>query len=118
MKNRIKNEDFYQPDLDEFEQDHEARPLSVSEKLHVWICAFADKAPGLMLKGVLIAIAMAAIYFNGYATAQSDFDKSVEQGWYVKNATKFEEAAQIRAEWKARGCTPWGTECEESEVTK
>lgn len=113
MEKQIKNEDFYQPDLGDFEPELKARPASLSEKLHVWICAFADKAPGLMLRGVLIAIAMAAVYFNGYATAQSDFDRAVDHGWYVKNATKFEEAAQIRAEWKARG-----TECEESEVTK
>ncbi|MBE1427020.1 hypothetical protein H4684_003704 [Desulfomicrobium macestii] len=94
MQNRIKNEDFYQPDLDEFEPELKTRPASLSEKLHGWICAFADKAPGLMLKGVLIAIAMAAIYFNGYATAQSDFERAVTNGWYVKNATKFEEAAK------------------------
>ena len=111
MQNRIENDDFYQP-------EQEVRPLKISEKLHVWICAFADKAPGLMLRGVLIAIAMAAVYFNGYATAQSDFDRAVTNGWYVKNATKFEEAEQIRADWKARGCTPWGTECEEIEVAK
>jgi hypothetical protein len=88
------------------------------ERLNIWICSFADMIPGLLLKGGIIAIAIVALYSSGYESAQSDFDQDIEQGWFVKNATKWEEAEQIRAGWKARGCTPWGTECKKDEVTK
>ena len=118
MENRIENEDFYQPDLDDFEPELKVRPASLSEKLHAGLCVFADMVPTLFLKFGLVVIAMVAVYFNGYASSQRDFEQDIKAGWYVKNATKWEESERIQAEWKAKGCTPWGSECEKDEVTK
>lgn len=81
-------------DLGDFEPEPKPRPASLSQKFHAKLCAFADKIPGLLIRCVLIAIALGAVYFNGYATANRDFDSAVNQGWYTKNATKFDEAAK------------------------
>jgi len=81
-------------DMGDFEPEPTARPLTRSQKFHAKLCAFADKIPGLLTRGVLIAIALGAVYFNGYSTANRDFDRAVNQGWYIKNATKFDEAAK------------------------
>lgn len=81
-------------DMGDFEPEPTARPLTRSQKFHAWLCSFADKIPGLLLRLVLISIALGAVYFNGYATANRDFDRAVQDGWYIKNATKFDEAAK------------------------
>jgi len=95
MGKQIENDDFLDDvDMCDFEPEPIARPLSRSQKFHAWLCNFADKIPGLLLRVVLIAIALGAVYFNGYATANRDFDRAVNQGWYIKNATKFDEAAK------------------------
>jgi len=94
VKNRIETEEFIDVDLDEFEQEPKPRPASLSQKIHARLCSFADMVPGLLIRVVLVVVALGAVYFNGYATANRDFDRSVNQGWYIKNATKFDEAAK------------------------
>lgn len=118
MENRIKTEEFIDVDLDEFVKELKVRPASMSKKFHAWLCSVADMIPTLFLKCGLVVIVVADVYFSGYVSAKNDFEQDIKQGWYIKNATKWEESARIQSEWKAKGCTPWGTECEKNEVTK
>jgi hypothetical protein len=109
MQNRIENEGFYQPDLGDFKPEPEIETFGIgswkigfaaepkqkiSGKIKMWLDCFGHKIPGVMLRCVLILIAMTAIWINGYATASRDFERDVVAGWYIKNATKFDEAAK------------------------
>jgi hypothetical protein len=74
---------------------YEADPKrSFGAKVNMWLDCFGHRIPGVMLRCVLILIAMTAIWINGYAAASRDFDRDVASGWYIKNATKFDEAAK------------------------
>lgn len=92
----MKNSD-YDLENDDLQDDlllaEEPKKQSIGEKVKIWIEWNGHKLPGWGLRVMLLF----AVFVGGYATAQNHFDKSVEQGFYIKNATKFEEA---NAEWE------------------
>ena len=55
---------------------------------------------------VLALVAFTA-FFGGYFVSQGEFERDLADGWYLKNATKWEAAETRLDAVRAKGGNPW-----------
>ncbi len=84
MQNRGENEDFYQPDLGDFTTP---RKVSFRQKIDMW----AKEHRGDMLRGIVIFFALGVMWKSGHTSATLDFGRAIQSGYYIVNATMFEQ---------------------------
>ena len=65
--------------------------------------------PGLKAGAAAAVIAFVAFvaFFGGYFVAESEFERDIREGWYLKNATMWERVDKKYAKIRAAGGRPW-----------